>query len=114
MSNTNETLKKSFMDRYTKLKLFEEFLLNEIKILEALPNSSTTDSTEQVQKAMSELSRRATSDEVFCEAKQIAQSFLNNESSYNIALARLNYLYDITCFKASHMWLIQDTFKCYF
>lgn len=114
MSSTNEALKEQFMERYTNLKLFEQFLLTEIKILESLSTSSATDSTQTITKVMTTISQHEIYNEDFKDAKQIADSFLNNEISSTVAIARLNYLYDLSTFKSSHMWLIQDIFKCYF
>ena len=46
--------------------------------------------------------------------KQILQEVLNNEIDHQVALAHLNYLYDIACFKRSHLVFMKETFGCFF
>ena len=110
MSNTNEAFKEQFIARRNTLKLFEEFLINKLKTLETL----STDFSDLIEQIMSELFQHEETSEEFREAKQIANSFLNDDLPFTVALARLNYLYDVTCFKIYHMESIKDIFDCYF
>lgn len=112
MSNANEYLKNRFMDRYTKMKATESLFLDSIKVLNTI--NCEVNNTKVVKDFLSTVSKYDVNAEELNEVKQILDELISNKISQNEALAYLNYLYDITCFKSKHLLFTQDVFNCYF
>ena len=112
MSNTNEHLNKRFMERYARVKTAEPLIEDCIKMLKAI--NSESDCTKVVEDFLSNISQYGFNVENLNEVKQILHEFVSNEMTQNEALAYLNYLYDVTIFKAEQLWFMKDIFKCYF
>jgi len=111
MSTTNERLKNRFMERYSKLKAAERLIEDTIKMFETI--NSEADCTKVIEDFLSTASKYDVNAEDLSEVKQILHQFISNELLHQETLAYLNYLYDVTYFKANHLWFIQDIFKCY-
>ncbi len=112
MSNTNEFKEKRFMECYLKLKAAERLFEDTITMFENI--NSEADYTKIIDDFLSTTSRYDVNAEDLNEVKQVLQKFISNELSQNETLAYLNYIYDVTLFKAQQLWFIQDIFKCYF
>lgn len=112
MANNNEHLKNRFMERYTKVKAAESFIEDSIKIINTI--NSESDCKKVVDDFLSTAPKYEVDDEDLNVVKQILHEFVSNEITQNETLAYLNYIYDVKLFKAEHLWLIQDIFKCYF
>ena len=112
MSNTNEIKEKRFMEHYLKLKAAERLMEDTIKMFKTL--NSEANCTKVIEDFLSAAFKYDVNAEDLNEVKQILHKFISNELSQNETLAYLNYIYDVTLFKAQQLWFIQDIFKCYF
>ena len=111
MSNTNERKKNQFVERYSKLKAAENLILDTIKMFETIKVEE--DPSKIIENFLVISSNHDVNAENLNEVKQILHQFISNELSHQETLACLNYTYDVTTFKAAHLWFIQDIFKCY-
>ena len=112
MSNTNEHFKKRFIERYAQVKAAESLIADSIKMLKTINFES--DYTKIVEDFLSTVSKYEVNAEDLNTVKQILHEFVSNEMTHNETLAYLNYIYDVTLFKAEQLWFIKDIFKCYF
>lgn len=114
MSKTNENLEKQFKARYLHLKFLEQLITDSIHILSLSADYPKDEAHAKIQKFISELDSYDINTDDFSEAKQVLQDFINSKIPHKVALAHLNYLVDITGYKADKMLFVQDTFDCYF
>ena len=112
MSNTNAHFKKRFMERYAKVKAAESLIEDSIKMINTI--NSESDCAKIVEDFLSTVSKYEVNVEDLNVVKQILHEFVSNEMTHNETLAYLNYIYDVTLFKAEQIWFIKDIFKCYF
>ena len=100
------------MERYAQVKAAESLIEDSIKMLNTINPES--DHTKVVEDFLSTVSKYEVNAEDLNTVKQILHEFVSNEITQNEALAYMNYIYDVTLFKAEQLWVIQDIFKCYF
>lgn len=110
MKNT-EALKKQFMERYEKLEV-TELLVNDCIILLNAVNSISD--FHNVQEFITKISGYDIHSEDLETIKQILQEVCDQEIEAKVALAHLNYLYDVTCYKRSRLMLMSEIFECFF
>jgi len=112
MSNLSENLKEQFMERYNQLKASEHLLDASINLLYSINSEEAC--TIGIQDFISKISEyKAYSDDANA-VKQILLEVSVNKREFNVALAELNYLYDVACYKQQRMCLMSQEFKCYF
>jgi len=112
MFKQQEELKKAFMDRYEKIKSSEKLLQDSIDFLYTL--DSKNDCNEKIKEFISKISEYNANTEDADTVKQILHEVRTKNREIIVAIAALNYSYDVAAFKASRMWLMRDVFKCFF
>ena len=112
MSNLNENLKEQFMERYNQLKASELLLDASINLLYSI--NSEEECTIKLEAFISKISEYHADSGDAGAVKRILQQVSANERKFNVALAELNYLYDVACYKQQRMLLMREQFKCYF
>lgn len=112
MSDLNQNLKEQFMERYNQLKASELLLDASINLLYSI--NSEEECTIGIQDFISKISEYKAYPEDVNAVKQILLEVSVNKREFNVALAELNYLYDVACYKQQRMFLMSEQFKCYF
>lgn len=116
MSNSKENLKKQFWERYNQLKASELLLDTSINLLYSInPDvEGRGDCTIGIEEFISKIPEYKAYSEDANAVKQIFEEVNSNKREFTVALAELNYLYDVACFKSQRMLFMHDTFKCFF
>lgn len=112
MANLNEILKENFFERYNQLKASELLLDASINLLYSINSEKTC--TVRIKGFLSQIPKYKACSEDETAVKRILEEVSTNDRDFNIALAELNYLYDVACYKQQRMLLMHTQFKCYF
>ena len=112
MANSNENLKEHFFERYNQLKASELLLEASIDLLYSL--NSEKQCTTEIEEFISKIPEYSAYSEDENAVKRILEEVSSNKREFNVALAELNYLYDVACYKQQRMLLMHTQFSCYF
>jgi len=112
MPKTTEQLKEQFMERYNQLKASELLLDASINLIYSI--NSEEQCTIGIEEFISKIPEYNAYSEDANLVKQILQEVSANEREFKVALAELNYLYDVACYRQERMCLMSQEFKCYF
>ena len=112
MPSSQEILKEKFLERYNQLKASEHLLDDSINLLYSI--NSEEDCTIGIEEFISKISEYNAYSGDADAVKRILQEVSANQREFQVALAELNYLYDVACYKQERMWLMHQEFKCYF
>lgn len=111
MPKTTEQLKEQFMERYNQLKGSELLLDASINLLYSINSEECPIGIDEFISKIPEYN--AFSEDINA-VKDILKEVSSNEREFKVALAELNYLYDVACYRQERMCLMSQEFKCYF
>lgn len=111
MPKTTEQLKEQFMERYNQLKGSELLLDASINLLYSINSEECPIGIDEFISKIPEYN--AFSEDVNA-VKHILEEVSANQREFKVALAELNYLYDVACYRQERMCLMSQEFKCYF
>ena len=112
MSKLNEKLKEQFMERYNQLKASELLLDAAINFLYSV--NSEEEYIIGIEAFASKIPDYKACYKDANSVKLIFEEVSTGKREFNVALAELNYLYDVACYKQERMCLMSQEFKCYF
>ena len=112
MSKPMDNFKTNFIERYQKSQESCRLIEESINLLESITTESNTDDV--INSFMPTISNYNAHTEESTSVKEILQEVIDNKRPISVAIAFLNYLYDVSYYKASRLLFIQDIFKCYF
>jgi len=112
MAKLNEELKEQFMERYNQLKASELLLDTSINLVYSI--NSDEGFIIGIEEFISKIPEYKAYSEDANFVKQILQEVNESKRALNVALAELNYLYDVVCYKQQRMLFIRDQFNCFF
>ena len=112
MPNSQENLKEKFIERYNQLKASELLLDASINLLRSINSEEAC--TILIQDFISRIPEYNAYSDDMNTVKRVLLEVSTNQRDFNVALAELNYLYDVACYKQERMCLMSQEFKCYF
>ena len=112
MIKTTEQLKEQFMERYNQLKASELLIDASINLIYSI--RSDEGPIIGIDEFISKIPEYNAYSEDANSVKQILQEVKECERELNVALAELNYLYDVSCYRQERVCLMSQEFKCYF
>ena len=112
MLKQDEKFKTDFMDRYERLKSSENLIHDSIRLLCSL--NSETSCCEIIKEFIAKIPDYKANDEDANTVKQILHEVRTKNREIHVALAALNYSYDVAAYKANRMWFMQNVYECFF